>query len=117
MQPEMPFAFDYKEYIDDIIKEIGLENAEESVLAKIQFELFSKVLDRISTVIMVELGEEHVGPLKKIMEDNPGYDQFDAMMAMVPQIDGIEGKLINSLAELRQEIIDDVNRLDEERKK
>lgn len=81
-------------FVDKVLKRLGLENAHAEDMRHLRYTLGKRLRQEIVNTVLLSLEKDDLALLEKIQEDHAELSPLDALMMVMPQIDGLEEKLM-----------------------
>jgi len=105
--------FSHKAFLDYILKEMKLEDAEPEVLEKIKKEIMRTLGDRILVSIMSAMTEENLLEFEMMQATYPGLSEFEMLFSIIDKVPALHEVMIKNVNDLAQELLYDVEKIDE----
>lgn len=105
--------FTHKSFVEYVMKEMKLTDADPEVTAKIQKEILRTLGDRILLSIMSAMTEENLLEFEMMQEMYPDQSEFEMLFSIIEKVPALHEVLIKNVNDLAEELLYDVDKIDE----
>ncbi|MFC1600365.1 hypothetical protein ACFL3T_05025 [Patescibacteria group bacterium] len=105
--------FSHKAFVDYIMKEMKLTDADPDVTEKIKKEILRTLGDRILLSIMSAMNEENLLEFEMMQATYPGLSEFEMLFSIIDKVPALHEVFLKNVNDLAEELLHDVSRLDE----
>jgi hypothetical protein len=105
--------FTHKAFVEYVMKEMKLTDADPNVTEKIQKEILRTLGDRILLSIMSAMTEENLLEFEMMKEMYPGQSEFEMLFSIIDKVPALHEVLLKNVNDLAEELLYDVDKLDE----
>ncbi len=99
--------FDSERFVSEAIGAMKLGETNAVTLQALRDEIENLLADRIIGTVIGSMDRKAMQTYKNILEDHPELDEMDALMMLLPAIDGLRDKLERAINSLYNELIYD----------
>jgi hypothetical protein len=109
---QKPSYFSTEEFINNLLKELKMDKADPDVKQELANEISQTLTDRVTAVVVASLRKKDVFLLEKTIEDHPELDIIDCLSIITSYVPGLDDKIVKSVADLYDEIVEIVGIMD-----
>lgn len=110
---KMPIYFDAKGFIDDVMKEMQLDETPAPIRLELREAIFDRLSDRIMSTVLSSFEEKDVVIFENMLQDHPELDELDVVMIVAKQIKGLKERLERQINSLYSELTYDAAKIKE----
>jgi len=99
-------------FVEEVIKEAGLQNADVSTLEALSLEIVIALQERINSTIIDSFSEKELFMLRNMLQDHPETDELDAMAMVARTIPRLDELLQKSILDLYDELTANIKPLE-----
>jgi|WetSurMetagenome_2_1015567.scaffolds.fasta_scaffold171623_2 hypothetical protein len=106
--------FDSEKFVNDALGAMKLGETNAVTLLALREEMENLLSDRIVGTVIGSMDKNALQTYNNILEDHPELDEMDALMMLLPSIDGLKDKLERAINSLYNELVYDAERIGKE---
>lgn len=110
---KMPMYFDAKQFIDDVMKEMQLDETPAPIRLELREAIFDRLSDRIMSTVLSSFEEKDVVTFENMLDDHPELDELDVVMIVAKQVKGLKERLERQINSLFSELTYDAMKIKE----
>ena len=103
--------FDSEKFVNDALAAMKLGETNAVTLLALREEIENLLSDRIIGTVIGSMDKKAMQTYNNILEDHPELDEMDALMMLLPSIEGLKEKLERAINSLYNELIYDASRI------
>ena len=103
--------FDSEKFINATLEAMKLGETNAVVLLALREEIETLLVDRIIGTVIGSMDKKAMQTYNNILEAHPELDEMDALMMLLPSIEGLKEKLERALNSLYNELIYDAEKI------
>lgn len=103
--------FDSEKFVNDVLQAMKLGETNAVVLIALREEITNLLSERIIGTVIGTMDKKAMQTYNNILEDHPELDEMDALMMLLPAIEGLKEKLERAINSLYEELIYDATRI------
>lgn len=105
--------FNIENFVNLVLTSTGLDKAEPEIIEQISAEIAETLSNRVSAVVVSSLTEQDLDLLQRISIDHPELSKIDALTMIAPSVPGLNERILKSVSDLYDEMVQDVKTIDE----
>lgn len=99
-----PQYFNIDDFVDSVIAELHVGDQQGPALDELRLTIAQQLRQRLVMKIFQELDREHFTMFERLLKDHPELGELDALMMMLPNIEGMREKLVDTVNILHEEL-------------
>jgi uncharacterized coiled-coil protein SlyX len=96
--------FNTDKFVQEIMDAMNFKKLDKDTTTIIRRKILARLHERILSIIMQNFGRREIKLFNKLKADHPEIDELDVIMMMLPDIEGLQEKIIDGVNDLYTEL-------------